>query len=76
MGFSEQTLELIYGLYHANCFDGESISSISNLFSKFYQVELKDVYHTFHRMKDRARSKTSFIDEITSALEKAMTEKD
>ena len=69
-------IELIYGLYHTKCFEGESINSISNLFGKFFQKELTDVYHTFHRMKYRARSKTFFINEISSALEKAMEDKD
>jgi len=67
-------IELIYALYAAGSIaNGRvGISKMSSLFEVMFHVKLGDLHHSFHRMKDRSGSRTSFIDQLKYSLEKYM----
>lgn len=67
-------IELIYALYLSGSINngkGE-IRKIASLFQQLFGVNLLDIHHAFHRMKTRAKSKTSYIDKLRQALENHM----
>lgn len=67
-------IELIYALYVSKAIsDGKiGIRKITRVFQILFNVQLGDVHHAFHRMKDRAGNRTAFLDQIKMAIEQYM----
>lgn len=67
-------IELIYALYVTGAISNGrlGISKMSIVFEVLFRVKLGDLHHSFHRMKDRAGSKTAFLDLLKNNLEKYM----
>ncbi len=67
-------IELIYALYANNSLsDGKiGIRKISLVLERMFQISLGDLHHSFHRMKYRAGSRTTFLDQLKSSLEEYM----
>lgn len=67
-------IELIYALHAAGSISNGriGISKMSMVFEVFFRVKLGDLHHSFHRMKDRAGTRTAFLDQLTQSLEKYM----
>src|SRR5690606_38759287 len=67
-------IELIYALYSSGAIaNGKTgISQISRIFQNLFNVQLGDIHHAFHRMKDRAGDRTSFLNQLKSSLEEYM----
>ncbi len=72
---SKNTLiELIYALY-ANgslSYGKVGIRKISLVLERLFQITLRDLHNSFHRMKDRTGSRTAFLDQLKSSLEEYM----
>ncbi|STZ49459.1 RteC protein [Myroides odoratimimus] len=67
-------IELIYALYLSGSINngkGE-IRRIAVLFQQLFGIKLLDIHHAFHRMKTRAKSKTSYLDKLKEVLEDHM----
>lgn len=67
-------IELIYALYASGAIaNGKiGISQISRVFQNLFNIQLGDIHHAFHRMKDRAGDRTSFLTQLQSSLEDYM----
>ena len=67
-------IELIYALHGCGCISNGKIGirRISMVFQTLFRVQLGDVHHAFHRMKDRRESRTLFLDQLKSALHQHM----
>lgn len=67
-------IELIYALYASGAIaNGKiGISQISRVFQNLFNIQLGDIHHAFHRMKDRAGKRTSFLNQLRSSLEEYM----
>lgn len=67
-------IELIYALYASGAIaNGRTgISQISRVFQNLFNIQLGDIHHAFHRMKDRAGERTSFLNQLKSSLEEYM----
>ncbi len=67
-------IELIYALYASNSISHGSIGirKIALIFQVLFRTPLNDVHHAFHRMKTRAGSRTSFLDQLKLSLEDYM----
>lgn len=67
-------IELIYALYASGAIsDGNiGIRKISLVFQILFRTQLGDIHHSFHRMKDRAGTRTSFLDHLKLSLEQYM----
>lgn len=67
-------IELIYALYASGAIaNGRiGISQISRTFQNIFNVQLGDIHHAFHRMKDRAGDRTLFLNQLKSTLEEYM----
>jgi len=67
-------IELIYALYVSGAVSHGKIGirKISLVFQILFRIPLGDIHHAFHRMKDRAGSRTAFLDELKSSLEEYM----
>lgn len=67
-------IELIYALYASGAIaNGKiGISQISRVFQNLFNIQLGDIHHAFHRMKDRAGERTSFLNQLRSSLEEYM----
>ncbi|MBA5791569.1 RteC domain-containing protein [Flavobacterium sp. xlx-214] len=67
-------IELVYALHASGAISNGriGISKIALLFEAMFSIKLGDLHHSFHRMKDRSGSKTSFLDQLTTNLEKYM----
>ncbi len=67
-------IEVIYALYVSKAIsDGKiGIRKITRVFQILFNVQLGDVHHAFHRMKDRAGNRTAFLDQIKMAIEQYM----
>lgn len=67
-------VELIYAIYASRAISNGriGISKLSLVFQILFQVQLGDLHHTFHRMKERAGSRTLFIDHLKESLEQYM----
>ena len=67
-------IELIYALHVAGSINhgkGE-IRKIASLFQELFGINLLDIHHAFHRMKTRAKSRTSYLDKLKESLEDYM----
>jgi|SRR5690606_13447836 len=67
-------IELIYALYaNSSLSNGKiGIRKISLTLERMFQISLGDLHHSFHRMKYRAGSRTTFLDQLKSSLEEYM----
>lgn len=67
-------IELIYALYASGVISHGKIGirKITLVFQILFRIPLGDVHHSFHRMKDRAGTRTSFIDHLKLSLEQYM----
>lgn len=67
-------IELIYALYANNSLSNGKIGirKISLALERMFQISLGDLHHSFHRMKYRASSRTTFLDQLKSSLEEYM----
>ncbi|MFH6991860.1 RteC domain-containing protein [Flavobacterium sp. FlaQc-48] len=67
-------IELIYALHASGSIShGKAgIRKISMVFQLLFRIQLGDVHHAFHRMKDRTDSKSIFLDQLRSSLKQHM----
>lgn len=67
-------IELVYALHATGAVSNGrvGITKLATLFEVAFRIKLGDLHHSFHRMKDRSGSKTYFLDQLTSNLEKYM----
>lgn len=67
-------IELVYALHATGAVSNGrvGISKLAMLFEMAFRIKLGDLHHSFHRMKDRSGSKTYFLDQLTTNLEKYM----
>lgn len=67
-------IELIYAVYAAGSVSHGrvGITKIALIFQILFRIQLGDWHHAFHRMKERAGSKTPYIDYLKGSLEKYM----
>ncbi|WP_458252045.1 RteC domain-containing protein [Sphingobacterium siyangense] len=73
-GSKNAFIELIYALY-ANgslSYGKIGIRKISLVLERLFRITLGDLHNSFHRMKYRAGSRTSFLDQLKSSLEEYM----
>ncbi|CAA9197707.1 hypothetical protein FLACOL7796_01806 [Flavobacterium collinsii] len=67
-------IELIYALYASGVISHGKIGirKITLVFQILFHIPLGDIHHSFHRMKDRAGTRTSFLDHLKLSLEQYM----
>lgn len=67
-------IELIYALYATGVISHGKIGirKITLVFQVLFRIPLGDVHHSFHRMKERAGTRTAFLDHLKSSLEQYM----
>jgi len=67
-------IELIYALHASGVISHGKIGirKITMVFQILFRIPLGDVHHSFHRMKDRAGARTSFLDHLKLSLEQYM----
>ncbi|MGV6944059.1 RteC domain-containing protein [Sphingobacterium kyonggiense] len=67
-------IELVYALHASGSvsYGRIGIRKISFALEKLFQINLGDLHHSFHRMKYRAGSRTTFLDQLKSSLEEYM----
>lgn len=67
-------IELIYALYASRVISHGKIGirKIATVFQIVFRIPLGDIHHSFHRMKDRAGTRTSFLDHLKLSLEEYM----
>ncbi|MBX9889461.1 MAG: RteC domain-containing protein [Flavobacteriaceae bacterium] len=67
-------IELIYALYASGAISHGKIGirKISLAFHILFRIPLGDIHHAFHRMKDRAGSRTTFLDQLKDSVEDYM----
>ncbi|MCT4317798.1 tetracycline regulation of excision, RteC [Elizabethkingia anophelis] len=67
-------IELIYALHASGAISHGKIGirKISLMFQVLFRIPLGDLHHSFHRMKTRAGSRTSFLDQLKTSLEEYM----
>jgi len=64
-------IELVYALHASGSvsYGRIGIRKISFALEKLFQINLGDLHHSFHRMKYRAGSRTTFLDQLKSFME-------
>jgi hypothetical protein len=67
-------IELIYALYASGVISHGKIGirKMAMVFQIVFRIPLGDIHHSFHRMKDRAGTRTSFLDHLKVSLEEYM----
>lgn len=67
-------IELIYALHASGVISHGKIGirKVSLVFQVIFRIPLGDIHHSFHRMKDRAGTRTSFLDHLKISLEQYM----
>ena len=67
-------IELVYALHASGSvsYGRIGIRKISFALEKLFQINLGDLHHSFHRIKYRAGSRTTFLDQLKSSLEEYM----
>lgn len=67
-------IELIYALWASESISGGKIGirKMSIVFQVLFRIQLGDIHHAFHRMKERAGSRTSYLDHLKTSLEEYM----
>lgn len=67
-------IELLYALHVTGSISNGRISlkKLSFLFQELFNVQLGDIHHAFHRMKDRIDDRTLFLNHLKKSLEHYM----
>ncbi|MFH6961684.1 RteC domain-containing protein [Flavobacterium plurextorum] len=67
-------IELIYALYASGVISHGKIGirKITLVFQVLFRIPLGDIHHSFHRMKERAGTRTAFLDHLRNSLEQYM----
>jgi len=67
-------IELIYALYASGAISHGKISirKISLMFQVLFGITFGDLHHSFHKMKTRGGSRTTFLDQLKNSLEEYM----
>jgi len=67
-------IELIYAIHASGaiCHGKIGIRKLSMVAQILFRIPLTDLHHSFHRMKTRAGSRTSFLDQLKISLEEYM----
>src|SRR5690554_1753362 len=67
-------IELIYALYASGAISNRKvgISQISRVLQNLFNIQLGDIHHAFHRMKDRSGERTTFLNQLKTSLEEYM----
>ncbi|MDX6187835.1 RteC domain-containing protein [Flavobacterium sp. Fl-318] len=67
-------IELIYALYASGAISNGKVGirKISLVFQILFRIQLGDIHHAFHRMKDRPGNRTLFLDQLKSSLKHYM----
>lgn len=67
-------IELIYALYISGAISHGKISikKLSLIFQILFRIQLGDIHHAFHRMKDRVGPRTTFLQQLKTAMEEYM----
>lgn len=70
--------ELIYGIYLARSVNAGNvdIKNLASIFSKAFNIDLSDIYHTFLEMRGRKGNRTIYLSKLIEALNKRMDELD
>ena len=73
-GSKNALIELIYALHVSGAISNGKIGirKISLVFHHLFRIPLGDIHHAFHRMKDRAGSRTMFLDQLKVTMEEYM----
>lgn len=67
-------IELIYALHVKGCISHGKVGirKIAIICQILFRIDLGEFHHAFHRMKSRAGSKTTFLDQLKDSLEEYM----
>lgn len=67
-------IELIYALCASESISGGKIGirKMSIVFQVLFRIQLGDIHHAFHRMKERTGRRTSYLDHLKVSLEEYM----
>ncbi|WP_417355338.1 RteC domain-containing protein [Flavobacterium sp.] len=67
-------IELIYALHATSSIDhGKTgIRKIAVVFQSLFDIQLGDIHHAFHRMKDRSGNRSLYLDKLKLSLEDYM----
>ena len=67
-------IELIYAIYASSSvsYGKIGIRKLALIFQVLFRTPLNDIHHAFHRMKTRAGSRTTFLDQLKLSLEEYM----
>lgn len=67
-------IELIYALHVSGSISNgrTGLRKLSAVFQEVFRIQLGDVHHAYHRMKDRVGDRTSFLNHLRSSLEQHM----
>lgn len=67
-------IELIYALYvNGAILNGNvSIRKITSIIQSVFNIELGEIHHAFHRIKNRTGSRTAYLDQLKKSLEEYM----
>lgn len=71
-------VELIYAIYYSNAVnkgDG-GIKDLAGKFEQLFEIDLGDIYHVFHELKNRKLEATKFLDNLKESLIRKMQEED
>lgn len=73
-GSKTALIELIYALHASGAISNgkAGISQISRILQNIFNIQLGDIHHTFHRMKDRSGNRTAFLSQLKTSLEEYM----
>ena len=77
-GSKAALVELIYALQAQGVLDygHADIKQISRVFSRMFNVDIGDFYHTYLELSNRKINKTKFLDSLRDVLSKKMDEQD
>lgn len=67
-------IELIYALHASGSISHGKVGirRISAIFQNLFRIQLGDVHHAFHRMKDRSDSRSIYLDQLKASLSQHM----
>ena len=67
-------IELIYALHASGSISNGKVGirRISTIFQNLFRIQLGDVHHAFHRMKDRSESRSIYLDQLKASLAQHM----
>lgn len=70
--------ELVYGIYLARSVNAGNtdIKVLASLFSKTFNIDLGDIYHTFLEIRNRKGDRTIYLNKLIEVLNKRMDELD